>query len=275
MTALAATPPTLPDSAALPRAGWFTQFGQVLRRWLTSTWRQVWGPVMSIIQPIVWILLFGSVFSSLGTLPHFGSGNYNEYLVPGVLMMTVLYSGAWAGNGYLEDMGTGVMDQYLTLPVSRSAIVSGQLAQQLIINLAQSLVVLGIGWLAGARYPGGVVGVLVALGLATVLAAIFCCLSTALALTARSQVALIGIAQIVVLPVTFLSSAMMPIALLPGWVAEVARWNPMSWAVGIARGGLSGDFPAEAWWQLGGLLALAVLAFAGALRSFRSYQRSV
>ena len=98
---------------------------------------------MSLIQPVIWIVLFGQVFASLGALPQFGGAGYIDYLVPGILMMTVLYSGAWAGTGFIDDINSGVMDQYLTSPISRSAIISGQLAQQLIVNLAQSLVVLG------------------------------------------------------------------------------------------------------------------------------------
>ena len=271
MTALTLTP----VATRAPRAGWFTQAGQVLRRWMISTLRQVWGPVMSLIQPVIWIVLFGQVFASLGALPQFGGEGYIEYLVPGILMMTVLYSGAWAGTGYIDDINSGVMDQYLTSPVSRSAIISGQLAQQLIINLVQSLVVLGIGWLAGARYPGGVAGMLAALGVATLLATIFCCASTAVALISRSQIALISLSQLIVLPATFLSTTMMPADLMPQWVQDVARWNPMNWAVELGRGGLTGEYPAAGWWQLAGLVALAVLAFVWAVRSIRAYQRSV
>ena len=257
------------------RAGWLTQAGQVLRRWMISTWRQAWGPVMSLVQPVIWILLFGSVFSSLGALPQFGGAGYIDYLVPGILMMTVLYSGAWAGTGYIDDINSGVMDQYLTSPVSRTAIISGQLAQQLIINVAQSLVVLGIGWLGGARYPGGIVGTAVALGIAALLATVFCCASTAVALTARSQIALISLSQLVVLPATFLSTTMMPADLMPQWVQDVSRWNPMTWAVEWGRGGLAGTLPADGWWQLGGLVVLAGLAFAWAMRSIGAYQRSI
>jgi ABC-2 type transport system permease protein len=262
-------------AAAPSRAGWFTQTGQVLRRWLIATVRQVWGPVMSLIQPVIWIVLFGQVFHSLGVLPQFGGAGYIDYLVPGILMMTVLYSGAWAGTGYIDDINSGVMDQYLTSPVSRSAIITGQLVQQLIINLAQSLVVLGIGWLAGARYPGGIGGMLVALGVATLLATIFCCASTAVALTARSQIALISLSQLIVLPATFLSTTMMPADLMPQWVQDVARWNPMTWAVELGRGGLSGTYPDNGWWQVAGLAVLAALAFVWAMRSIRAYQRSV
>ncbi|WP_127820069.1 ABC transporter permease [Microbacterium sp. CPCC 204701] len=270
MTTISLSPALTPA-----RAGWFTQTGQVLRRWLIASVRQVWGPAMSLIQPVIWIVLFGQVFASLGALPQFGSAGYVGYLVPGILMMTVLYSGAWAGSGFIDDMNSGVMDQYLTSPVSRSAIVTGQLAQQLVLSFAQSLVVLGIGWLAGARYPGGLGGVLAALGVATVLATIFCCASTAVALIARSQIALISLSQLIVLPATFLSTTMMPADLMPQWVEDVSRWNPMTWAVELGRGGLSGDYPAAAWWQLAGLIALAGLAFLWAVRSIGAYQRSV
>lgn len=258
-----------------PRAGWFTQSGQVLRRWLISSMRQAWGPLMSLIQPVIWIVLFGQVFQSLGMLPAFSGAGYIAYLVPGILMMTVLYSGAWAGTGYIDDINSGVMDQYLTSPVSRSAIITGQLAQQLILNLAQSLVVLGIGWLAGARYPGGALGIVAALGVATVLATIFCCASTAVALTTRNQIALISLSQLIVLPATFLSTTMMPASLMPSWVQTVSTWNPMTWAVELGRGGLDGTYPDAAWWQLAGLIVLAALAFFWAVRSIRAYQRSI
>ncbi len=266
----------IPKTVSAPGgAGWFTQAGQVLKRWLIVTVRQVWGPVMSLVQPIIWILLFGQVFSSLGDLPQFAGTGYIEYLVPGILMMTVLYSGAWAGTGFIDDINSGVMDQYLSSPIRRSAIITGQLGQQLIVNLAQSLVVLGIGWLAGARYVGGIGGLAVALGVATVLATIFCCASTAIALIARSQIALISLSQLIVLPATFLSTTMMPSDLMPDWVAAVARWNPMTWAVELGRGGLAGEYPDAAWLQLAGLVALAGLAFTWAVRSIRAYQRSI
>ncbi len=266
---------TLTAAPAPARSSWFTQAGQVLRRWLISSLRQAWGPAMSLIQPVIWIVLFGQVFRSLGVLPQFAGTGYIDYLVPGILMMTVLYSGAWAGTGYIDDIGSGVMDQYLTSPISRSAIISGQLAQQLIVNVAQSLVVLGIGWLAGARYPGGIAGMAAAIGVATVLATIFCCCSSAVALMTRNQIALISLSQLIVLPATFLSTTMMPSSLQPEWVQNVSRWNPMTWAVELGRGGLSATFPDDAWLHLVGLVALAVLAFLWAVRSIRAYQRSI
>jgi ABC-2 type transport system permease protein len=275
MTALASA------SVRPAHASWGAQTGQVFRRWIVGTWRQVWGPAMSLLQPVIWIVLFGQVYTALGALPVFGDGGYIGYLVPGILMMTVLYSGAWAGTGYIDDMNSGVMDQLLSAPLSRSAIVTGQLLQQLVINALQSGIVLGIGALAGARYPGGVGGILLALVAATLLATVFCCASSAVALITRNQVALIGLSQLIVLPATFLSTTMMPAALLPEWVQAVARWNPMTWAVELGRAGLDGslfDGSADAVLLLGqggALLGLAALAFAWTVRSIRAYQRSL
>ncbi len=276
MTALASARP-----ARASQAPWGVQTGQVFRRWIVGTWRQAWGPAMSLLQPVIWIVLFSQVYRALGTLPVFADHGYVGYLVPGILMMTVLYSGAWAGTGYIDDIRSGVMDQLLSAPLSRSALVTGQLLQQLVVNALQSAVVLGIGALAGARYPGGAVGVLIALLAATLLATIFCCASSAVALTTRNQVALIGLSQTVVLPATFLSTTMMPAALLPDWVRSVATWNPMTWAVELGRAGLDGsalDGTADAALLLaraGGLLLLAALAFLWAVRSLGAYQRSL
>ena len=256
-------------------AGWLAQTGLILGRWLTVVARQAWGLGASLFQPIVWILLFGQVYASLGSLPAFGDG-YITYLVPGILMMTVLYSEAWAGTGFLDDMRTGVMDQLLSSPVRPSAIVVGQFLQQLLLNLVQSGLVLGIGALGGARYPGGVGGILLALGAATLLAAIFCGLSIAVALRTRSQVALIAISQLVVLPVTFLSTTMMPSSLQPEWVRDVAAWNPMTWAVELGRDGLGGSLDAGLAWGHAGLLAvLAALALWWAIGSLRAYRRAM
>jgi ABC-2 type transport system permease protein len=68
---------------------------------------------------------------------------------------------------------------------------------------------------------------------------------------------------------------MMPADLMPEWVQNVARWNPMTWAVELGRGGLSGTYPEYSWWQAAGLTLLAVLGFVWAVRSIRAYQRSV
>jgi ABC-2 type transport system permease protein len=257
-------------------ASWSTETAQVTRRWTIDGFRQPWGLGVAILQPVIWILLFGNVFSSVATVPGFGADDYMTFLVPGILMMTVLYSGAWAGTGFIDDISSGVMDRMLTSPVHRSSLVAGQLLQQLGLCFVQGLCVLGIGALAGASYAGGIVGFLVALAGSMLLAAAFCSLSAAVALLARDQTALIGISTMIVLPATFLSTALMPAALLPDWVQTVARYNPLTWATDIARTALSPTID----WSLVGtrsalLLALAALVAWWSVRAMRTYQRSL
>ncbi|MBD0323923.1 MAG: ABC transporter permease [Aldersonia sp.] len=274
MSAIAVASQGLRESSRA--ASWPTAVRLVFVRWMRGSVRESWGFFIGLLQPIVWIVLFGQVFESIGAVPGFGSDSYITFLVPGILMMTVLFSGAWAGTGYIEDMDSGVMNQVLTAPVRRTALLAGQLTQLLVVGLAQTAMVLVIGWFTGARYPGGVLGVVLAMAAATLLAAIFCSCSNAVALTARSQIALIGISQMVVLPATFLSTAMMNPDLMPGWAQAVSRYNPVSWSVDVARAGLAGTQDWSAVAQRLGLLAhLAALAFGCAVSAFRKYQRSM
>ncbi len=258
------------------RAAWPVQTALVARRWMVDGFRVPWGLGVSLIQPLIWIVLFGNVFRSVAQVPGFGGNSYLTFLVPGVLMMTMLAFGAWAGTGFIDDIRSGVMDRLLSSPVSRSALVAGQLAQQLALSLVQGVVLLAIGWAAGARYGGGVTGLVLSLVASLLLAAAFCSVSAAVALTARDQTALIGISTLVVLPATFLSTALMPVALLPHWVEATARFNPLTWATEIARTAMSGAVDGGIVVSRGLLLlALAAAAYLWSVLAMRRYQRSL
>ena len=152
-----------------------------------------------------------------------------------------------------------------------------QLATMIDAGLAmvQSLVVVGIAFWAGARFAGGFSGILLLLLGVVLLTAVFCSLSNAVALLARDQTALIGISQLITLPLMFLSSAIMNTKLSPEWVQNVAAWNPFEWAVIVGRQALSAhpDW-ASLWGHAGLLAALAVVMAAWATSAFRVYQRS-
>ncbi|MFI6028557.1 ABC transporter permease [Amycolatopsis magusensis] len=231
--------------------------------------------LFNLIQPMVWLLLFGELFRRVAELPGFGTGDYLSYLTPGVIVMTAMMSAGWAGTSFIEDMDRGVMDRNLTSPVSRGALIAGSLAHQSVVTVIQSLIVFGVGLLAGARYDGGVTGVLVVLACAVLLSIIFGALSDAIALLVRQQEALIGISQFLALPLAFLSSVMMAPSLLPSWVGTVAEYNPVDWAAVAGREALAA---APDWSRVLGhgglLLALAAVMSWLATRAFRAYQRS-
>ncbi|GAA1660176.1 ABC transporter permease [Nonomuraea maheshkhaliensis] len=234
--------------------------------------------VIGLVQPVIWLLLFGRLFGSVVDLPGFAhaDGGFLRFLTPGVVMMTALFSSAWAGTTYLQDIDRGVMDRMLTSPASRAALVIATMAYQAIQTVVQSLIIVVIALAGGARFPGGVVGVATTVLAAVLLSLIFSALSGAVALMTRTQATLVAISQFTTLPLMFLSSAVMDLALAPAWVGHVAGYNPMEWAVTAAREALLAPAGWGTVWARLGLLAATVLVMGlVSARAFRAYRQAV
>jgi ABC-2 type transport system permease protein len=259
-----------------PRAGLVSHSALLVARGVRALLRQPAYAAITLVQPVIWLLLFGSLFRRVISLPGFaGAGSYLDFITPGVVMMTALFSSGWAGTVYIEDMNRGVMDRLLASPVRRGAMVVGTLGYQALTTVAQTAVILLLAFAAGARFPGGAPGVAVTVIAAVLLSAAIAAFSDAVALLVRQQEALIGISQFLVLPLQFLSSAIMAVQLAPRWVQHIARYNPVDWAVTASRQALSGPLD---WGTVAPRLALlfalsAVMAELATL-AFRSYQRS-
>jgi ABC-2 type transport system permease protein len=227
---------------------------------LRAIGRQPAFVVMMLIQPMFWLLLFGQLFKRVVEIPGFAGGNYIDFLTPGVVVMTVLFSSGWAGMAFIEDMDRGVMDRMLSSPVSRGAMMASSIVSNGVTIVIQALVVVVVGLVAGARFSGGVLGVL----------------SNGMALLVCTRESLIGFSTMLTLPLSFLSSAMMSKAVMPDWMRHVADYNPVDWTVVASREALSADPNWSAvLWRLGGLLAVALVAGWLATRAFRTYQRSL
>jgi ABC-2 type transport system permease protein len=148
--------------------------------------------------------------------------------------------------------------------------------QGAIIAVIQSLIIVGLALALGAELPGGVLGVVALIAAAVLIIAGFGALSIALALLVRREESVIGAVQMLLLPLTFLSTAFMARKLMPGWIQDASRFNPLDWAVEAGREAVS----ASADWshvltQGGYLLAFALVCAWLAARAFRTYQRSV
>jgi ABC-2 type transport system permease protein len=244
-------------------------------RQLRAAWRIPAFLFMNLVQPMIWLLLFGQLFKSVVDIPGFAGGSYLEFLTPGIVMMMALFGSAWAGTSYIQDMDRGVMDRLLTSPTNRGALMVSTLVYQAVLTVGQTLIVLGVAWLCGARFGGGAAGLLILLVAAVLINAMFSALSNAAALLARDQSALIGISQLITIPLMFLSSALMDTSLSGGWVANVAAYNPFEWAVIAGRGAMGNDADwATIWAHLGMLAALAAVMAWVATTAFRVYQRS-
>jgi ABC-2 type transport system permease protein len=254
----------------------FAHSGFMAMRHLRNLMRQPWYIAFTLVQPIIYLLLFGELFKRVVEIPGFGAGSYIVFLTPGIVVMTALFSAGWNGMTIVQDLDRGVMDRFLIAPTSRVALIAGQLIQLAVIVIIQSLIIIGLGLLRGADFPGGVPGVIVLIGSSILLAAPFGALSNALALLVRQEESVIAGVNFVLLPLTFLSAVFMAQNLMPSWMQSVARFNPVNWAVQAARSALG----AHTDWtyvliRLGWLFALTVACAWIATLAFRAYQRSV
>ena len=127
-------------------------------RHLRNLARQPWWIAITLVQPVIWLLLFGAVFKATADIPGFAASSYVDYLTPGIVVMTAAFAGGWAGMGVIEDLNRGVVDWFLVSLVQRQALISGRLVQLAIVSVIQSLIVIVLGLLVGARFPGGVTG---------------------------------------------------------------------------------------------------------------------
>jgi ABC-2 type transport system permease protein len=247
-------------------------------RWMRALLRQPAWIVVTLVQPVMWLLLFGALFKSIVNLPGFSSDSYADFLTPGVIVMTALFSAGWAGMGMLQDYERGVLDRFLVTPSSRMALLAGPLVQQAIVTIVQSVIIIVLALaVADAEFAGGVLGALVVLVAAILLGMAIGALSNALALVVRKEETVIATVTSLTLPLSFLSGTFMDLDLAPSWIREAAKYNPLEWAVVAGREALTSDD--VDWGVVGtrlGLLALLLIAcFAVATRAFRAYQRSV
>jgi ABC-2 type transport system permease protein len=245
-------------------------------RHLRALIRQPWWVAISLVQPVIWLLIFGALFQKVVEIPGFGGGDYNDFLTPGVVVMTALFSGGWLGMSVIWDLDRGVLDRFLVSPVSRGALITGRLGYQSVVTVIQSLIVVGLGYAVGADFPGGVPGVLVLLLASVLLVAGFGALSIGFGLLTRKEESLVGAVQLIILPASFLSAAFMELSLAPGWIRDIARFNPVDWAVQASREALGADADwAFVGSRLGLLVAFALVCAVLATRAFRTYQRSL
>lgn len=252
-----------------------TQSWQVFLRSSRVLLRQPAYLFTTLVQPIIWLLLFGAVFKVVAHVPGF-SGSYIDLLTPGVVVMLAVFSGGWSGMAFVEDINDGVLERLLATSARRGALNVGSVVYNAFGVLLQTVVIVLMALLVGADFHGGLLGVVAMLLIAALLAAIFACLSNAVGLSARQRESVIGAVTMVQLPLTFLSSSLMQADLLPHWIRVVAELNPVNWAVVAARAAaMQGHDWGVVATRTGLLLALLALAGLIAQLTLRAYGRSL
>jgi len=252
------------------RQGWF-----MMNRHLLNLWRQPIWIAVTLVQPVIWLLLYGALFKSVVRIPGFQSGSYIQFLAPGIVVMTALFSSGWSGMAVIDDIDKGVVDRFLVSPAVRGSLIMGRLLQGTVVIVVQSLIIVVLALIVGAHFPNAW-GVIVLIAIASLLGASFGALSNGLALLARREETVIAVMNFVLLPLTFLSTTLMQRNLIPKWMQRAADVNPVNWAVEAGRAAV---LPGTDWGMVGTRVALlaglCVVCLAVSTRAFRAYQRSV
>lgn len=193
--------------------------------------RQPFSILFSLVQPVFWLVLFGNMFRQVVHRPEFGSADYLSFITASVISMTVVGNSLVAGIPLLMDRELGFLDKLLVAPISRLSIL---LSRFIVINAVSSVQVTAILLLAiamGVAMAGGWVGVLEIYLVAALLGLGITLISLSLAFVLRHHAEFFAIVGFLNLPLVFVSSALVPLGLMPGWMSWLARINPMTYAI--------------------------------------------
>jgi ABC-2 type transport system permease protein len=249
-------------------------YWMVLRQTRNLMREPIWIALL-LIQPIIWLLLYGQLFSRVGALRG-GADSYIQFLTPGIICMNAFFGGSWSGMAMITDLDRHVIDRFLAAPTSRLAIILSQVVRAGIIAILQALLLLLLGLALGVRVHGGVLGWLVVFAAAALLSMTFAGISHGIALLVRKEASMIAAANFIGLPLMFISAILIPPSQMPNWIAQLSRFNPVNWGVQASRNAvLDGGH----WGTTGGYLLLLLAATAVtslfATWCFRGYQRSI
>jgi len=222
------------------------------------------------VQPIMFVLLFVYVFGGAIQTPGF---DYVDFLMPGIIVQTMAFGGFVTALGLAEDLKKGLIDRFRSLPMSRSAVLAGRTVADIATNLLSLAVMFGVGLLVGFSVSSPWYEVLAGIGLLLLFGYAFSWVFAYLGLGASSPEAAQSMGFMTIFPLTFASSAFVPVDSMPDWLQKFAEVNPFTTVVDAARA-LFLDTPAgnDVWgafaWSIGLILVFSVL-------SVRRYRRAV
>ncbi len=271
-----------PEARTRPPWGWTIHDGLVVaRRNLIQTYRVPELLFFSLVQPVIFVLLFAYVFGGAIPIPGDQAADaYRQYLMPGIFGQTVAFAAASSTVGLAEDMHKGLIDRFRALPMSPPAVLMGRTladaARQILV-----LVVLSItGYLVGWRIDNGLLNAVWAYALLLLFAYTVAWIGAWIGLYMPNPETANTAGLVWLFPLTFLSNAFVPITSMPGWLQAFAAWNPVSAVVLSARElfgnptGLQPDYWPLQHAELYTLVSCAVLIAIFATLATRRYRRT-
>jgi ABC-2 type transport system permease protein len=223
------------------------------------------------IQPIMFVVLFVYVFGGAIETP--GFDDYTDFLIPGIIVQSMVFGGFVTALGLAEDLQKGLIDRFRSLPMFGPAVLTGRVLADVGTNAIQLVIMFAVGILVGFRFSGPAVQILAGIALLFLIGYAFSWVFAFIGLTASSPEASNAYGFTILFPITFISSAFVPTESMPSWLQPIAEHNPFSTMVDAARA-LFLDVPAGNSVWLAVLWCVVIIAIFAPLSAWR-YRRSV
>jgi len=215
----------------------YTIFWREIKRYIKSRT----GVLIRLIQPAIWIIVIGNTFS--GTQPLIQSvgfqGEYIEFMTPGVIILTAIFTSIFGGVNTLWDRRYGFMNKALISPISRSSIALGKMFAISLISALQASLIIGIALAIGVNFPNPIM-IIPIMAIVILFSLGFSGISVMVAATSKSQETFWGVINFLGMPLFMLSPALFPLELLPDWLATIAKLNPVTYTVLLVREMMTG-----------------------------------
>ena len=258
-TATTTAVPTVPG--VRPAAGLAASAIGIARRSLLKFWRTPQLVVVGTLQGALFLLIFRYVF---GGAISSGGLDYVDFLVPGFVTTGLLFTGMGAAAGMAEDLEQGFIDRLRSLPIPRSAVLAGRALADTALGAWSLVITSAISFAVGFRLHGGPADALVAFGLLLVFGFAFEWMFITLGLVARTPQAAQGL-SLMVFPLTFVSSAYVPVESMPGWMQPFAQHQPLTVMVDAVRALTQGPAAEALLGHTAGFYVVRALAWSAAI----------
>lgn len=198
--------------------------------------------VFELVQPVMFVLLFVYVFGNqFRNMEAFGG--YVNFLMPGIIVQNAIFGATTTAIGIAEDLKSGLVDRFRSLPMARSAMLAGRATSDLIKNFILLLVVIGIGYLVGFSFQNGFVNAIAMIVLVLAVSFAMSWVMATIALAVKKLEAVQAAAFTGIFPLVFISSALVQVPGMADWLQVVARNNPITHWANLARYYALGEFP--------------------------------
>jgi ABC-2 type transport system permease protein len=255
--------------SAAARGHWAQEVMALARRWWIELLRERLNLVLSIAQPAIWLVFFGAGVERAIDAEVIGTDDYVGFMLAGIITFTIVGNGVSGAMPLLWDKETGYLDRLMSMPIARSTVIVSRFVFQVAQQSAQILLVVLVALLLGVRIAAGPLGLLVILVAAALLTMSVTAAFSALAYAVPQHGTFFAIAGFVSLPLLFMSNAFVPLDAMPGWMAVVARLNPLTYAIEAMRTLVIRGWAPSVLWSLVVLALAAAVCLAAGVQQFR------